>query len=593
VYNGVKSKRMCLVMDCVIPHDFTLRGGGPRLNDAIKYNISLQDFVIREKKISERNSLEVFYNIVKVVENLHNRHVVHRDLKLGNIVLNTRSKDIILTNFCLGKHLMGEKDLLKDQRGSPAYISPEVLSGKPYQGKPSDMWALGVVLFTMLYGQFPFYDAVPHELFSQIKGAQYSFHNEVRVSEDTKGIVAKLLVVQPQARLTATELRAELEEVIMAWRARIPPPPRDAQKVPTHNTSKSTAKKTKVPAAAPSSFTRIPGSDRLLLSQLHEGANNPFQQPNLSGCPTRVDDGPNKFGRIPVTRLTEDARPLTAEEYRLYGPVIGRLRQNQSSVNTTSTTGQPLAPPSRAVSGRVGDATTASATDPSVPSALADSHVLISSRSPLMGLVSDMVDRRRRERLMSATVSAPSRAEPDVEPVPVLEQESVLDLSSGRRRAATENAAATPPARTREIRTLQPPEQPQPPQLSATASSRRSGRSSSRTPGIASSSSPSSALNVRSSRRRRHHHSHGGVVPQMPLPLAPQAGHQQQHHQTVSAAFAAAVAAAASGSRVSSNATPETSQGSSSLREALQRMNPEAFARDEAVRRRASNGGDA
>jgi serine/threonine protein kinase len=51
--------------------------------------------------------------------------------------------------------------LLKDQRGSPAYISPDVLSGKPYLGKPSDMWALGVVLFTMLYGQFPFYDSVP------------------------------------------------------------------------------------------------------------------------------------------------------------------------------------------------------------------------------------------------------------------------------------------------------------------------------------------------------------------------------------------------------------------------------------------------
>ena len=97
--------------------------------------------------------------------------------------------------------------------------------------------------------------------------------------------------------------------------------------MPTHNTSKSTAKKAKVPAA-PSSFTRIPGSDRLLLSQLHEGANNPFQQPSLSGCPTRVDDSPNKFGRIPVTRLTEDARPLTAEEYRLYGPVIGTKVNN-------------------------------------------------------------------------------------------------------------------------------------------------------------------------------------------------------------------------------------------------------------------------
>ena len=45
--------------------------------------------------------------------------------------------------------------------------------GKPYLGKPSDMWALGVVLFTMLYGQFPFYDTVPQELFRKIKSADF------------------------------------------------------------------------------------------------------------------------------------------------------------------------------------------------------------------------------------------------------------------------------------------------------------------------------------------------------------------------------------------------------------------------------------
>ena len=88
-------------------------------------------------------------------------NLFNRDLKLGNIVLNRRSQRVTITNFCLGKHLMNVQDLLKDQRGSPAYISPDVLSGKPYFGKPSDMWALGVVLFTMLYGQFPFYDSVP------------------------------------------------------------------------------------------------------------------------------------------------------------------------------------------------------------------------------------------------------------------------------------------------------------------------------------------------------------------------------------------------------------------------------------------------
>jgi len=53
-------------------------------------------------------------------------------------------------------------------------VPSNVVSGKPYLGKPSDIWALGVVLFTMLYGQFPFYDGVPRELFRKIKAADYT-----------------------------------------------------------------------------------------------------------------------------------------------------------------------------------------------------------------------------------------------------------------------------------------------------------------------------------------------------------------------------------------------------------------------------------
>lgn len=62
------------------------------------------------------------------------QNVVHRDLKLGNLVLHRATHEIIITNFCLGQHLPSEKDRLRDQRGSPAYISPDVLSGKPYLG---------------------------------------------------------------------------------------------------------------------------------------------------------------------------------------------------------------------------------------------------------------------------------------------------------------------------------------------------------------------------------------------------------------------------------------------------------------------------
>lgn len=57
------------------------------------------------------------------------KNIVHRDLKLGNIMLNRLTRKITITNFCLGKHLLNENDLLRDQRGSPAYISPDVLFG--------------------------------------------------------------------------------------------------------------------------------------------------------------------------------------------------------------------------------------------------------------------------------------------------------------------------------------------------------------------------------------------------------------------------------------------------------------------------------
>lgn len=135
--------------------------------------VNLQQYLINRRKLTETEALTIFYEIVAVVESLHKRNIIHRDLKLGNIVLNKHTNKITITNFCLGKYLLNENDLLYDQRGSPAYISPDVLCGKPYKGKPSDMWALGVVLFMMLYRQFPFFESTPTALFKKIKSAEY------------------------------------------------------------------------------------------------------------------------------------------------------------------------------------------------------------------------------------------------------------------------------------------------------------------------------------------------------------------------------------------------------------------------------------
>uniref|UniRef100_A0A672PTM2 Serine/threonine-protein kinase 40 n=1 Tax=Sinocyclocheilus grahami TaxID=75366 RepID=A0A672PTM2_SINGR len=114
-------RRICLVLDCLCAHDFS---------DKTADLINLQHYVIKEKRLSEREAIVIFYDVVRVVEALHKKNIVHRDLKLGNMVLNKRTHRITITNFCLGKHLVSEEDLLKDQRGSPAYISPDVLSGE-------------------------------------------------------------------------------------------------------------------------------------------------------------------------------------------------------------------------------------------------------------------------------------------------------------------------------------------------------------------------------------------------------------------------------------------------------------------------------
>ncbi|XP_041508389.1 serine/threonine-protein kinase 40 isoform X2 [Microtus oregoni] len=202
-------KRICLVLDCLCAHDFS---------DKTADLINLQHYVIKEKRLSERETVVIFYDVVRVVEALH-QNIVHRDLKLGNMVLNKRTHRITITNFCLGKHLVSEGDLLKDQRGSPAYISPDVLSGRPYRGKPSDMWALGVVLFTMLYGQFPFYDSIPQELFRKIKAAEYTIPEDGRVSENTVCLIRKLLVLDPQQRLAAADVLEALSAIIASWQS--------------------------------------------------------------------------------------------------------------------------------------------------------------------------------------------------------------------------------------------------------------------------------------------------------------------------------------------------------------------------------------
>ncbi|XP_021933081.1 serine/threonine kinase SAD-1-like isoform X3 [Zootermopsis nevadensis] len=313
LYTGRMKQRLCLVLDCLCAHDFSSHS-----TDLL----NLQHYVIREKKLSEKESIVIFYDTVRVVDSLHKRNIVHRDLKLGNLVLNRRTHRVTITNFCLGKHLGSENDLLKDQRGSPAYISPDVLCGKPYLGKPSDMWALGVVLFTMLYGQFPFYDSSPTQLFSKIKAADYSIPSDGRVSESTIALIRQLLILEPQKRMTASEVLDSLMVIIASSKLETNPD-KLLQIVPDVDDSKEDKSEVK------QCLQEVPVADKLedfchkiTLQEQIENVQHIRQSMMAMQCNRCV-------GHIPMQRIGQDAREVTVEELAQYQHLLPPVQIGQ------------------------------------------------------------------------------------------------------------------------------------------------------------------------------------------------------------------------------------------------------------------------
>jgi serine/threonine-protein kinase 40 len=174
----------------------------------VNHYISLQEYLSRVK-LSEKEALNVFYEIVKVVERIHSMDICHRDLKIQNFLINYQTRRVMLTNFCLGVHC-SDSQLLNDQRGSPAYISPELLQG-PYNGKQSDMWTLGVIFYILVYQNFPFVDSTTAALFKKICQCELTFPTDgVRVTEETKKLIKNHLLTTTD-RFTATETKEYLE----------------------------------------------------------------------------------------------------------------------------------------------------------------------------------------------------------------------------------------------------------------------------------------------------------------------------------------------------------------------------------------------
>ncbi|XP_065607009.1 testis-specific serine/threonine-protein kinase 6 [Cyrtonyx montezumae] len=136
---------------------------------------------------------DIFAQIVGAVRYLHDRNLVHRDLKCENVLLTADSRRAKLTDFSFSKEVNVYPDMCTTFCGSAAYASPEVLTSIPYDGKKSDMWSLGVMLFIMVTGFMPFNDTHIHTLPEQQKKGVLYPEGVPPLPEPCKDLIAQLL----------------------------------------------------------------------------------------------------------------------------------------------------------------------------------------------------------------------------------------------------------------------------------------------------------------------------------------------------------------------------------------------------------------
>ncbi|KAM7238562.1 hypothetical protein CapIbe_010082 [Capra ibex] len=166
----------------------------------------MHSFVRTCKKLREEEAARLFYQIASAVAHCHDGGLVLRDLKLRKFIFKDEERTRVKLESLEDAYILrGDDDSLSDKHGCPAYVSPEILNTNgSYSGKAADVWSLGVMLYTMLVGRYPFHDIEPSSLFSKIRRGQFNIPETL--SPKAKCLIRSILRREPSERLTSQEI---------------------------------------------------------------------------------------------------------------------------------------------------------------------------------------------------------------------------------------------------------------------------------------------------------------------------------------------------------------------------------------------------
>ena len=158
----------------------------------------LFEYIVKHDKLDETTSAFIFQQIASALQFCHSYGVAHRDLKPENILIDTFPR-VKISDFGLCGYV-SETQLMKTFCGSPCYCSPECLCRVQYDGRLSDVWSLGVILYAMVTGEHPWNITNTSIMLRQIlKGA---FTIPPSISPQCRDLITKMMQVNPKDRIS-------------------------------------------------------------------------------------------------------------------------------------------------------------------------------------------------------------------------------------------------------------------------------------------------------------------------------------------------------------------------------------------------------
>lgn len=167
-------------------------------------NGDLVRYFQRNPLLSETQLRPFFAKILRGVESLHAAKIIHRDIKLDNILLD-RNLDPKICDLGISTAIEADKKIY-DTGGTPAYLAPEVIQNQGDISEKSDVWSLGILLYLLTFGFVPFREGDVDQLFRKILVGKYSIPKCNNASAELLDLISRMLTVNPTERIGVRDI---------------------------------------------------------------------------------------------------------------------------------------------------------------------------------------------------------------------------------------------------------------------------------------------------------------------------------------------------------------------------------------------------